>query len=116
MKALLLTCFITGVYSDGYGNVIAKVTISASDPISCFTFMFKFFSVRCQDNRACNASVTCDTPGRASLCGDETRTMSTIIPVVSLCPGTQGDKPNNVRSGAKHLRIHGYVSRPLWMM
>ena len=97
MKMLLLTCFITGVHDDGYGNGSAKVTKSASDPISCFTFMSKYFLVRCQDNQACDTSVTCGTPGRAAL-----------------CPGTQRD--NNVRSGAKHLRIHGYVSRPFWMM
>ena len=36
MKVPLLTCFITGVYGDGYGNGITNVTISASEPISCF--------------------------------------------------------------------------------
>ena len=95
MKVPLLTCFITGVHDDGYGHGIAKVTMSASDPISCFTFMSKYFTVRCQDNQACHTSVTCGTPGRAALCGDKTCTMSTIVPVVSLCPGTQGDKPNS---------------------
>ena len=48
MKVLLLTCFITGVHDDGYGNGIAKVTMSASDPISCFTYMSKYFPVRCR--------------------------------------------------------------------
>jgi len=75
MKVLLLTCLIVGVHGDGYGNGIAKVTISASDPISCFTFMSKYFPVRCQDNMDCNTSFTCGTAGRAALCGDETCAM-----------------------------------------
>ena len=32
---------------------------------------------------------------------------------VSLCPGTQGDKPNNVFNGLKHVRTHEYVDQSL---
>ena len=33
----------------------------------------------------------------------------------SVSPCT-GYKPNNAWSGPKHLRLHGYVSKPLWML
>ena len=39
--------------------------------------------------------------------------MSTIIPVVSSCPGAPGYKLNNVLSGLKHLRTHECVGQPL---
>ena len=39
--------------------------------------------------------------------------MSTIIPVVSSCPGACGYKPSNVLSGLKHWIILEYVGRPL---
>ena len=39
--------------------------------------------------------------------------MSTIIPVVSSCPGAFGKKPSNVLSGLKHWIILEYVGRPL---
>ena len=38
--------------------------------------------------------------------------MSTITPVVSLCPGAPGYKINNMLSGLKHLRTHECVGQP----
>ena len=72
MKVPLLTCLITGVHKHGCVNGIAKVTISACVPISCFGFMSKYILVRGQDKQNCPTSFTCSTAGRAALCGDET--------------------------------------------
>ena len=71
MKILLQTSWTTSVYGDGYGNDIVKVTITASDPTSCFGFMSKNCSVRLQFNQVCNTLFTSGTPGRATLSDDE---------------------------------------------
>ena len=102
MKVQLLTCLITVVYGDGYGNDIAKVTISVSGPISCFGFMSKYFPMCCQDKQDCNTSFTCGLTGRAALSGDETCAM----PVA-----TQDRISGSTLSSPRHAVLALFISK-----